>query len=141
VDGATVEIVGTDPAGAPIFDDPRRAGFQAAHFEAMLAGPAPLVPVGELGVMPGPVPAIPHGALGLASTAAGASGAGSALFPGRSARGVAEPLYEPWVTRSDGTFRATPASPGRVRAVVRHPQYVEAQSDLVTLAPGGEVHV
>jgi hypothetical protein len=48
---------------------------------------------------------------------------------------------EPWVTRDDGTFRATPASPGRVRAIVRHPQYVEAQSDIVTLAPGGEANV
>jgi len=126
VDGATIEIVGTDPAGAPILDDPRRASFQAAHFDAMLAGPTPLVPAGELGVMPGPVPAIPH------------EGAGGRFDPGPLA---ARPLAEPWVTRADGTFRASPASPGRVRAVVRHPQYVEAQSDLVTLPPGGEAHV
>jgi hypothetical protein len=136
VDGASVEIVGTDPAGAPIFDDPRRARFQAAHFEAMLAGPAPLVPVGDLGVMPGPVPAIPH-----ADMSPGARAAGAGFFSSTAARGQAEVPYEPWVTRSDGTFRAAPASPGRVRAIVHHPQYVEAQSDLVTLAPGGEVHV
>ncbi|HXN34172.1 MAG TPA: hypothetical protein VN894_20060, partial [Polyangiaceae bacterium] len=48
---------------------------------------------------------------------------------------------EPWVTRADGTFRASPASPGRLRAIVRHPQFVEAQSEPVTLAPGGEVEV
>jgi hypothetical protein len=47
----------------------------------------------------------------------------------------------PWVTSEDGTFRAAPASPGRVRAIVRHPQYVESQSDVVSLAPGGEAHV
>ncbi len=48
---------------------------------------------------------------------------------------------EPWVTRDDGTFRAAPASPGRVRAYVRHPQYVEAESEVVTLVPGGEAQV
>jgi protocatechuate 3,4-dioxygenase beta subunit len=131
VDGATIEIVGTDPGGAPIYDDPRRATFQAAHFEAMLGGAAPLVPAGELGVMPGPVPAIPH------TTASPNGGAGSILAQGSSPVSTAEP----WVTRADGTFRASPASPGRVRAIVHHPQFVEAQSDLVTLAPGGEAHV
>jgi hypothetical protein len=136
IDGATIEIVGTDPSGAPIFDDPRRASFQAAHFDAMLAGPAPLIPAGELGVTPGPVPAIPFRAAGGAPSgrAAGSPGAFGALPP-------ATVPVEPWVTRSDGTFRAAPASPGRIRAVVRHPQFVEAQSELVTLAPGGEANV
>ena len=100
VDGATIEIVGSDPTGAPIFDDPRRASFQAAHFTAMLGGPTPLVPAGELGVMPGPVPGIPHEGAGI--------GAGSPMDPPR----VAGDLSEPWVTRADGTFRASPASPG-----------------------------
>ena len=129
VDGASVEIVGTDPAGAPIFDDPRRSSFQAAHFDAMLGGPTPLVPAGELGVMPGPVPPIPHAGMPLLRAEPGPGAA-----PARS-------LDEPWVTRADGTFRASPASPGRIRAIIRHPQYVEAQSDLVTLLPGGEAHV
>jgi hypothetical protein len=128
VDGATLEIVGTDPGGAPIFDDPRRASFSTAHFEAMLGGPAPLVPLGELGVVPGPVPAIPHEGWG--------SGAGA--LPRRAS---GSSVVEPWVTRDDGTFRASPASPGRVRVVVHHPQFVDAQSDVVTLAPGGEAHV
>jgi hypothetical protein len=127
VDGATIAIVGTDAVGQPIFDDPRRAGFQAAHFEAMLAGPAPLVQGGELGMIPGPVPPIPKSLIAFAPPAAAPLAATAAV--------------DPWVTRSDGTFRASPASPGRVRVIVRHPQYVEAQSDLVTLAPGGEAHV
>jgi PDZ domain/Carboxypeptidase regulatory-like domain len=130
VDGATIEIVGSDPTGAPIFDDPRRASFQASHFAAMLGGPTPLVPAGELGVMPGPVPAIPHEGVG----------AGPAM-PVDLARGAGASTAEPWVTRADGTFRASPASPGRVRAIVRHPQFVEAQSDVVTLLPGGEASV
>jgi hypothetical protein len=124
IEGATIEIVGTDLNGAPILDDPRRASFQAAHFDAMLGGPAPLIPAGELGVTPGPVPPVPRSAALL-------------MHPGR----VAPIDVEPWVTRADGTFRAAPASPGRLRAIARHPQYVEAQSDLVTLAPGGEAHV
>ena len=129
VDGATIEIVGTDPAGAPIFDDPRRASFRAAHFDATLAGPAPLVAHGELGVMPGPVPPIPH---------EGSSMPRADLAPPST---PARSVEEPWVTHADGTFRVGPASPGRVRAIVRHPQFVEAQSDLVTLLPGGEAHV
>jgi hypothetical protein len=125
IDGATIEIVGTDANGTPIWDDPRRASFQVAHFDAMLSGPAPLLPAGELGVTPGPVPRIPPGTF--------------SLGPRSAASASAE--VEPWVTRSDGTFRAAPASPGRVRAVVRHPQFVETQSDLVTLAPGGEANL
>jgi hypothetical protein len=126
IDGATIEIAGTDPAGGPIFDDPRRASFQAAHFDAMLGGPAPMVAAGELGVIPGPVPPIPNGASTRGLAQAGAP---------------AVPDADPWVTRADGTFRASPASPGRVRAIVRHPQYVVGVSDLVMLAPGGEAHV
>jgi hypothetical protein len=124
VDGATVEIVGTDPSGAPIFDDPRRASFQAAHFDALLAGPAPLIADGQLGVMPGPVPPIPP--------------AGAWVAPNVK---TAPTHGEPWVTRADGSFRAFPASPGRVRAVVRHPQYIEGESETVTLSPGGEARV
>jgi hypothetical protein len=130
VDGATIEVVGTDLDGLPIVDDPRRARFQAAQFDAMLPGPALLLPAGELGVMAGPVPAIPHGA-----PVELLRGAVPPLVPSASR------LVEPWVTRADGTFRATPVSPGRVRAIVRHPQYVEAESEVVALPPGGEAEV
>jgi hypothetical protein len=136
VDGATIEVVGTDPSGAPIVDDPRRAGFQAAHFEAMLSGPAPMQPMGELGVVPGPVPPIPHEASGSGLQAPG----GSTAFAGARTLKPQAPV-EPWVTDASGEFRASPASPGRIRAIVHHPQYVDAQSDVVTLAPGGEAHV
>jgi Carboxypeptidase regulatory-like domain/PDZ domain len=125
VDGATIEVVGTDFQGAPIDEDPRRTQFREAHFLSALGGPRPLVPAGELGVMPGPVPAIPHAASAATPIAQPASG----------------PPVEPWVTRGDGTFRASPVSPGRVRALVRHPQFVEAMSDVVTLTSGGEAKV
>ncbi|MGH7270541.1 MAG: carboxypeptidase regulatory-like domain-containing protein, partial [Polyangiaceae bacterium] len=127
IEGATIEIAGSDPSGGPIYDDPRRANFRAAHFEAMLKGPMPLVQAGELGVIPGPVPPIPNGAF-----------VGAPLgvpVP----RGPGE--VDPWVTGDDGTFRASPASPGRVRAIVQSARYVEAESDTVTLVPGGEAHV
>jgi len=45
------------------------------------------------------------------------------------------------VTRFDGTFSVRPVTPGRVRALVRHPAYVEGLSEAVTLAPGGEARV
>jgi hypothetical protein len=128
IDGASIQLVGTDPSGGPILDDPRRAMFQVAHFDAMLGGPVPLMPAGELGVVPGAVPPIPHSAVGPFLDIPQAS-----LRTGVPA--------EPWVTRRDGTFRATPASPGRIRAIVHHPQYVEALSDVVTLASGGEAHL
>jgi protocatechuate 3,4-dioxygenase beta subunit len=121
VDGATIRVVGSDLEGMPIDEDPQRTSFSDAHFAASLSGPRPLVPAGELGVMPGPVPAIPHG------PAAGLALAGSGFGSGGAAAG------EPWVSGRDGRFKATPIPPGRVRALVRHPQYVEAMSDVVAL--------
>ncbi|MEO8876466.1 MAG: carboxypeptidase regulatory-like domain-containing protein [Polyangiaceae bacterium] len=126
IDGATLEVVGTDYSGAPIDDDPRHRAFRAAHFAFGLGGSAPLVPMGELGVVPGPVPAIPH--LGSGSVPSANSTAGL-------------PPVVPWVTRDDGTFKIEPVSPGRVRVVVRHPQFVETMSDVVALKSGGTAHV
>ena len=128
VDGATIRVVGTDLEGMPIDEDPQRASFRDAHFASALAGPRPLVPAGELGVMPGPVPAIPHG------VSAGLGLAGASLGDRASSA-------EPWVSARDGTFKATPIPPGRVRALVRHPQYVEAMSDVVTLVSEKEARV
>jgi hypothetical protein len=128
VDGATVRVVGTDLEGMPIDEDPQRASFRDAHFAAALAGPRPLVPAGELGVMPGPVPGIPHG------PAAGLALAGSPLGGGAASD-------EPWVSARDGTFKAVPIPPGRVRALIHHPQYVEAMSEVVALVSEKESRV
>lgn len=123
--GATIEVVGTDTDGMPIDETSTMLDFREERFEVSLRGPTPLIPVGELGVMPGPIPDLPH---------ASAAESGAATAP----RGG-----EPWVTRADGTFRAEPIPPGRVRAIVRHPGYVEALSELVTIRSGMEstVHV
>ncbi len=129
VDGASLVVVGTDFSGAPIDEDPRRARFREAHFAATLRGPSPLLPMGELGVMPGPVPPIPH-AVSFA-----------APLPVAGAPAQAAPPPEPWVTRGDGTFRAAPVSPGRVRVLVRHPQFTDALSESVTLRSGAEATI
>ncbi|MFO0660977.1 MAG: carboxypeptidase regulatory-like domain-containing protein [Polyangiaceae bacterium] len=116
VASASVEVVGTDFSGMPVDAAPERSTFQAIHFAFALQGPAPLIPAGELGVMPGPIPGIPTLGGGLT----GASVASS----------------DPWITDTTGHFRAAPVPPGRLRALVRHPSYVEALSEAVSLAPG-----
>ncbi len=59
VAGATVEIVGVDAEGMPIDETSAMIDFRDERFEVALAGPAPLIPMGELGVMPGPIPSCP----------------------------------------------------------------------------------
>jgi protocatechuate 3,4-dioxygenase beta subunit len=136
VDGATIRVVGTDLEGMPIDEDPQRSSFRDAHFTVALAGPRPLVPAGELGVMPGPVPSIPHGpAASLMLAGTGGSGLGRPGAPG------SKNADEPWVSGRDGMFNATPIPPGRVRALVHHPQYVEAMSDVVALVSEKESRV
>lgn len=137
VDGATARVVGTDLEGMPIDEDPQRTQFRDAHFTATLAGPSPLIPAGQLGVMPGPVPPIPHGPA--AGTSFGPARS-TAIAPG-SPGGANAGDDEGWVSGRDGTFTAKPVTPGRVRAYVRHPQYVEAMSELVALAPDKEARV
>ncbi|MFZ5895993.1 MAG: carboxypeptidase regulatory-like domain-containing protein [Myxococcota bacterium] len=126
--GATVEVVGTDRSGLPIAQSPESANFRAAHFEWSLRGPPGLIAVGELGVMPGPVPPIPP------------PGAGSSALPAADAL-AAQNVLAPWVTSANGEFVARPIMPGQVRALVRHPEFVEGASQLVSLSSGGEAHV
>jgi len=130
VEGASIEIIGTDSFGLPLSETPFLNAFRRTHFDFALAGPLPLIPAGELGVMPGPVPPIPA--------------AGTRIEPGADLWALAAappPVVPDWVTRSDGRFTATPVTPGRVRAVARHPDYVEGVSELVALRPGGEATV
>ena len=119
IDGATIEVVGTDLDGLPVDAKPSSFGFSAALLVRARATGRTLLPVGELGVVPGPVPPIPHGAIAINNKPIG-------------------PGADPWVTRADGTFRATPVPPGRLRAIVRHPAYVEGISAAVAVESGGE---
>lgn len=130
VEGASIEIIGTDSFGLPVSETPYLNAFRRTHFDFSLLGPMPLIPAGELGVMPGPVPPIPA--------------AGTRIEAGADVWALAAappPVVPDWVTRSDGRFVATPVTPGRVRAVARHPDYVEGVSALVSLRPGGEAEV
>lgn len=130
IGGATIDVVGTDAFGLPISDSPLTTAFRNTHFDYALAGPALLVPAGELGVMPGPVPPIPA--------------PGTHVTPGADLWTLAQapaPTVEAWVTNPSGSFTARPVTPGRVRAVARHPDYVEGSSASVVLTPGGEAHV
>jgi len=142
--GASVEIVGTDETGLPVAETPALRALRSAHFNWSLSHGSALVPAGELGVMPGPVPPIPGAVTGLANW--GYDGAGTLAGTGLARNSVlagamVSPDIDPWVSRSDGTFRAHPVTPGRLRAIVRHPEYVEGISDVVTLSPGGVAEV
>lgn len=125
VDGASVRVIGTDTHGMPVDEDPIAREFRSAHFAVAARGLAPLVPAGELGVVPGPVPGIPP--LGAAPAPPSA--------PGRAAP------REPWVSGRDGTYRAEPVPAGRLRVVVHHPQYVDAVSEPFAAEPGKEARV
>ncbi|MEP7050600.1 MAG: carboxypeptidase regulatory-like domain-containing protein [Pseudomonadota bacterium] len=129
VEGATIEVVGSDPSGLPIAETPALVGFRQNHFAWSLPGPLPLIPAGELGVMPGPVPPIPK--------------PGTDPELSVNSADFAVPLAElaPWQTNRGGQFTARPITPGRVRVIVRHPDYVEGTSDLVTVGAGGEAQL
>lgn len=140
IDGASIEIVGTDFSGLPVAETPRYRELQAVGFSQALRGPEALIAVGELGVTQGPIPPIP----GALSAPNGSSDylIGSNELRNRNAIALTRPSdVEQWVTRYDGSFRAHPVTPGRLRALVRHPAYVEGLSELVTLAPGATAEV
>lgn len=131
IDGASVEVIGSDSMGLPISETPQLLRFRRSHFSWAMSGPPPLVAAGELGVMPGPIPPIPGSNAALTAAAVDS---------------LAQPLdsddeLAPWITDSGGRFRAAPVTPGSVRALVRHPDFVEAVSDAVSLGPGGEARV
>jgi protocatechuate 3,4-dioxygenase beta subunit len=109
--GASLEVLGSDLRGQPIA---RRAWLDPlAGAAPSLASPPPLIPLGELGVLPGPLP-VPGGALGSA---------------GKS----------PWSSDASGSFLLQDVPPGHIRVLARHPDFVEATSAEQELAPAGEI--
>jgi Carboxypeptidase regulatory-like domain/PDZ domain len=121
IDGAELEVVGVDLYGMPIVESSAISGFREDHFAFALPGATPLIPAGELGVMP-IVPDIPRD-----------SGALTVTRTKRTAT--------PWVSRSNGELTLHPVTPGRIRVVAHHPGYVEGTSEPVDLAPGGTAEV
>lgn len=116
IDGATLEVIGVDDRGMPIDETSGMTEFREHHFEFAMRGPLPLLPVGELGVMPGPIPDLPRGGLFVVPEVRAGS--------------------EPWITGFDGQFRAEPVSPGRLQVIARHPSYVDGISETFALKPG-----
>jgi protocatechuate 3,4-dioxygenase beta subunit len=118
IEGARLEIVGNDLHGRPIA---RHSGTSSALAPRASQSPevSPLlVPMGELGVLSGPLPR-----------------------PGSPPRGLGPSTLEPsgaWTSGRDGQFRLDDVPPGRVQLLVHHSDFVEASTDAVTLAPGGE---
>jgi hypothetical protein len=134
--GAHLRIVGYDFAGLPFEEDPSLLGFRS---RPVLEQSQRLLPIGELGVMPGPLPPIPG-----VSGASGASGARTEadMSPARDLLGPKKrETAAPWVSKTDGTFTLTPASPGRLRVLVKHPEFVDQLSEAFSLAPGGSAQV
>ncbi len=125
IDGARLSVIGTDPSGMPIDDDPVHAAFRENLFRETSSGAPRLVPAGELGVVPGPVAPIPRGGASL----------------GLAGRALQTRKADPWITREHGAFMLDPVTPGSVRVIARHPEYVEGWSAPVMLSPGGESEV
>jgi len=121
VEGVSLEVVGVDTAGMPIVDSSQLSSFRDDHFASALPGPSPLIPAGELGVMP-IVPDIPMG-------------------PGPVVVTRTERTDGTWMSDGKGEFSLTPVTPGKVRIVARHPSYVMTVTDAVDLASGGEAEI
>jgi carboxypeptidase family protein/PDZ domain-containing protein len=121
IQGARLEIVGNDLQGRPIA---RHSGTLSllAPRETQSAEVSPLlVPMGELGVLSGPLPR-----------------------PGAPPQGLGPSVLDPslaWMSDRDGQFRLEDVPPGRVQLLVHHSDFVEALTEAVTLAPGGEARL
>jgi len=122
VEGVSLEVTGVDTAGMPIVDSNQLSSFRDDHFDSALPGPSPLIPAGELGVMP-IVPGIPMGSGPVVVTRTQRTDGGA------------------WMSDGKGEFSLTPVTPGKVRIVARHPSYVLTRTDPVELASGGEAEV
>ena len=121
VEGVSLEVAGIDFDGMPIAESSTLTEFREDHFAFALPGAVPLVPVGELGVMP-IVPEIPaeHGGLVVSRSS---------------------PTAEPWVSRADGGFELRPVTPGRVHLVASHPDYVETVTETLRLDAGKQAEL
>jgi len=129
IEGATIEVVGTDLRGQPLLLSSRAESRRRAHFAWALGFPGELMPMGELGVTRGPVPPIAQG-LSQSYLLSSESLKNPPILTDRSAEASS------WVSGEAGRFSAHPVTPGRVAVLARHPDYVEAQSAFVTLSPG-----
>jgi hypothetical protein len=113
VAGASLEVLGSDLRGQPI----ARVAGSAPEAGRSAIALAPLLPLGELGVLPGPLPK-PGGA----SLELGAA-------------------HAPWVSDATGSFQLDDVPPGKLRVLARHPDFVETTSAELSLEPAGEAAI
>jgi hypothetical protein len=116
IEGARLEVIGNDVRGRPISRHSGTLETPRGFFERSLEAPLPLVPMGELGVLAGPLP-----------------------VPGMPP--VAPAPTSAWVSDLDGNYHIDDIPPGRLRVLARHPDFMEALSDPVTLEPGGSAQM
>lgn len=116
VEGATVEVVGTDVHGMPVAVTSQSAEVAEAHFEWAMTSQNVLVPAGELGVLLGPVPPIPLGSAATQNTGQ-------------------------LVTNEKGRFEVKGVPPGKLVVLARHPEHLDGKSEDFELAPGSSADV
>ncbi len=116
-----VELTVRDQDGAVSWMSGATVAFREALFGAQVRGPRPLIPAGELGVMPGRVPLIP-----VVPVPAGIQA--DRVAPG-------------FVTGADGTFRIEEVPPGVVVVSANHPAYVRAESEGTLVRAGQQAEL
>ena len=145
--GATVSARGIDPDGrvliaseaSQIRQTRQSLGAEGAALGAGIPGAATLesgarfIPRGELGVLLGPIPyPPPRGAAALRIAQSLEDPAGRAIDP----LPVRDDVVPRFVSDTDGSFRLTGIEPGTYRVVVRHPEYADGFSEVISVALG-----
>ncbi|MEI8256900.1 MAG: carboxypeptidase-like regulatory domain-containing protein, partial [Deltaproteobacteria bacterium] len=125
VAGAQLEVMARDLDDRVAWLTASSIAFRDALFTAQARGPRPLIPAGELGVMPGRVPSIPltqpgGGSPWLAADAATQGG---------------------YVTDALGRFHIDEVPPGVINVVATHPAFVRGESAQRAVRAGESVEI
>lgn len=125
VAGAQLEVMARDLDDRVAWLTASSIAFRDALFTAQARGPRPLVPTGELGVMPGRVPSIPL-----------TQGAGASRWLAADAA-----VQGGYVTDADGRFHIDEVPPGVLTVVATHPAFVRGESAQRAARAGGSVEL
>lgn len=109
VPNARVELTVRDQDGQVSWLSGSTVAFRDALFTTQAQGPRPLIPAGELGVVPGRVPMVP-----LIPVPAGV---------------MAERMAPGFTTDAEGKFHIEEVPPGVVSVAAQHPAYVRAEAE------------
>lgn len=109
VPNVRIELTAQDQDGQVQWLSGASVAFREALFSAQSRGPRPLVPNGELGVMPGRVPLVP-----VVPVPAGT---------------IADGVAPGFTTDQDGRYHIEDVPPGMVVVTASHPAYVRGESE------------